>query len=195
MSSAGTVGRDDTLRLFLALRVPDDVRIALAAWAGEELSGGRLVAADKLHVTLAFLGARPARDLAPAVDALREGCAGARPIRLGVGAWHEARSVGWLELDDTTGAAAALASDLHDRLERLDVYRRESRPWLPHLTMLRYRKRPRLAPSLPDVRTFVPSDAAAYLSRLHPSGARYEVLESVPLEHTRTERAVGRSTR
>jgi hypothetical protein len=26
--------------------------------------------------------------------------------------------------------------------------------------------------------TFVPSDAAAFLSRLHPSGARYEVLET-----------------
>ena len=33
----------------------------------------------------------------------------------------------------------------------------------------------------PPLGTFVPSDAAAYLSRLHPGGARYEVLESVAL--------------
>ena len=33
-------------------------------------------------------------------------------------------------------------------------------------------------PPLPGTGTFVPSDAAAYLSRLHPTGAQYEVLES-----------------
>jgi 2'-5' RNA ligase len=82
---------------------------------------------------------------------------------------------------DRTGAAVGLAERLHERLEALGVYRRESRPWLPHLTVLRFRERPRLAPPLPETGTFVPSDAAAYLSRLHPSGARYEVLERVSL--------------
>ena len=66
-------------------------------------------------------------------------------------------------------------------LEALGVYRPESRPWLPHVTVLRFRERPRLAPPLPETGTFVPSDAAAFLSRLHPSGARYEVLERVSL--------------
>ena len=55
------------------------------------------------------------------------------------------------------------------------------RPWLPHLTVARWRVPPQLRPELPSVGTFVPSDAAAYLSRLHPGGARYEVLESVAL--------------
>jgi 2'-5' RNA ligase len=86
-----------------------------------------------------------------------------------------------LVLEDEGGSAAALADDLQERLERLGVYRRESRPWLPHLTVARWRERPRLQPELPSVGTFVPSDAAAYLSRLHPGGARYEVLESVAL--------------
>jgi 2'-5' RNA ligase len=94
---------------------------------------------------------------------------------------RETRSVGMLVLDDAGGAAGALASDLHERLERLGVYRREQRPWLPHVTMLRFRERPRLRPSLPDLGAFAPSDAAAFLSRLHPSGARYEVLESSAL--------------
>ena len=53
--------------------------------------------------------------------------------------------------------------------------------WLPHLTVARWRERPRLRLEPPPRRTFVPSDAAAYLSRLHPGGARYEVLESVAL--------------
>ena len=37
--------------------------------------------------------------------------------------------------------------DLQERLERLGVYRREGRPWLPHLTVARWRERPRLRPS------------------------------------------------
>jgi 2'-5' RNA ligase len=86
-----------------------------------------------------------------------------------------------LVLEDEAGRAAVLADDLHERLEGLGVYRREARPWLPHLTVARWRERPRLRPETPPRRTFVPSDAAAYLSRLHPGGARYEVLESVAL--------------
>jgi 2'-5' RNA ligase len=86
-----------------------------------------------------------------------------------------------LALRDEGGVAAVLADRLHGRLERLGVYRRETRPWLPHVTMLRFRTRPRLEPPLPQTGTFVPSGVAAYLSRLHPSGARYEVLERVSL--------------
>ena len=77
--------------------------------------------------------------------------------------------------------ALRLPDDVQDRLERLGVYHREGRPWLPHLTVARWRERPRRRLEPPPVGTFVPSDAAAYLSRLHPDGARYEVLESVAL--------------
>ena len=86
-----------------------------------------------------------------------------------------------LVLDDDAGAATDLAGRLHGWLEALGVYRPESRPWLPHVTVLRFRERPRLRPPVPDVGAFAPSGAAAFLSRLHPSGARYEVLESCPL--------------
>jgi len=86
-----------------------------------------------------------------------------------------------LVLADHDGAATRLAGRCHAGLETLGVYRQEARPWLPHLTLLRFRERPRLEPPLPGTGTFVPSDAAAYLSRLHPTGARYEVLERVSL--------------
>ncbi len=84
-------------------------------------------------------------------------------------------------LSDEDGRAATLARDLHGRLERLAVYEPEKRPWLPHVTVLRFRERPRLRPELPDVAPFVPSDAAAYLSRPSRSGARYEVVDAFPL--------------
>jgi 2'-5' RNA ligase len=84
-----------------------------------------------------------------------------------------------LTFDDEGGRAAALAAGLHGRLEALGVYEQERRRWLPHVTVLRFRERPRLRPALPALEPFVPSDAAAYLSRLRSGGAQYEVLESV----------------
>jgi hypothetical protein len=46
---------------------------------------------------------------------------------------------------------------------------------------VRFRERPRLRPPLLEIGPFAPSDASVYLSRLHPSGARYEVLASTLL--------------
>ncbi len=175
------MGDDERLRLFLALRVPDDVLQEVERWQREQLPGVRLVGHEQLHVTLAFLGHRPASELEAIVDALRATAADAGEIRLTPVRYRETRSVGMLVLDDEEGRAGALASDLHERLERLGVYDREQRRWLPHLTVARWRERPRLRPEPPPRRTFVPSDAAAYLSRLRPGGAEYRVLDSVAL--------------
>ena len=172
---------DDRLRLFLALRLPSPTLGALHAWAAAELHGGRVVPPEHLHATLAFLGSRPASELAAIGAALRAAAAAAEPIALEPARWRETRSVGMVVLDDEGGAAGRLAVELHGRLEALGVYRREQRPWLPHVTVLRFRSRPRLDPQLPALGRFAPSDAAAFLSRLHPTGARYEVLESFAL--------------
>jgi len=181
MTSRASVSGDERIRLFLALRPPADVLDAVERWQQEELPGVRVVPREHLHVTRAFLGHRPARELDAILGALREAAAGAGEIRLTPVRYRETRSVGMLVLEDEGGRAALLAGDLHERLETLGVYRCEGRPWLPHLTVARWRERPRLRLEAPSVRTFVPSDAAAYLSRLHPGGARYEVLESVAL--------------
>lgn len=178
MSTSGSV--EPRVRLFLALRLPEPVVAALVAWQERELRE-RIVAPENLHVTLAFLGSRPERELPAIVDELRGAARSARRPRFAVTGYRETRSVGMLVLADEDGRAAALAADVHERLERLGVYRREARPWLPHLTVVRFRERLRLRPELPELEPFSPSEAAAYLSRLHPSGARYEVLESVPL--------------
>ena len=87
-----------------------------------------------------------------------------------------------LVCDDADGRATRLAEGLHERLERLGVYERERREWLPHVTVVRFRRRPRLQPQLPDLEPFVTSEAAVYMSVLRPSGAQYEVLQSVALE-------------
>jgi RNA 2',3'-cyclic 3'-phosphodiesterase len=181
MSRPDSVGGDERLRLFLALRLPEDALDEVERWQRAQLSKVRVVPREHLHVTLAFLGHRPAGELDAVTGALRDAATMAGEIRLTSVRYRETRSAGMLVLEDEHGAAARLAGDLHERLERLGVYRREGRPWLPHLTVARWRERPRLRPEPPPRRTFVPSDAAAYLSRLRPGGAEYRVLESVAL--------------
>ena len=175
---------DERLRLFCGLRLPDEVAERLSAWQLEHLRDGRVVPRENLHVTLAFLGSRPRGDVEHVVRVLREAAAHAEPIELEVLRYREGRSAGMLVLRDEAGAATRLADDLQARLEALGVYRREAREWLPHVTVVRFRNRPRLHPPLPAPGPIRPSDAAAYLSKLRPGGAEYVVLESVTLGGT-----------
>ncbi len=182
MTRAGTVAGDERLRLFLALELPDDVTKALRAWRAEYLGHGRQV--ESFHVTLVFLGSRPSPELDPIVAALRDSVAEVPSFELEPVRYRETRAVGMLVLRDESGEATRLAIGLQARLERLGVYRREARPWLPHVTVVRFRERPRLHPPLPALGRFAPSGAAAFLSRLRPTGARarYETLGSYPFE-------------
>ena len=174
---------DERLRLFCALRLPAEVVERLAAWQHAELRRVRIVPPEHLHVTLAFLGHRPAAELDLVASGLRAAAAGGAAIRLRAKGYRETRSVGMLTLTDEEERATALALRLHERLEAAGVYRREGRPWLPHLTVLRFHgSRPRLRPTLDSLPPeIVPSDAAVFMSRLGPGGARYEVLETVSL--------------
>jgi RNA 2',3'-cyclic 3'-phosphodiesterase len=181
MSSRGTVGGNDRLRLFCGFRLPEPTLDLLERWQTRHLHG-RVVARENLHVTLAFLGSRPGNEVEAIADALRLAAEDTAPPVLTAARYRETRSVGMLVLDDEEdGRATRIADRLHERLEQLGVYRRESRPWLPHVTVLRFRERPRLRPPLPDLGAFSPSDAAVYHSALRPDGAQYRVLESVAL--------------
>jgi RNA 2',3'-cyclic 3'-phosphodiesterase len=184
MTSPDSVAGDERLRLFLALRLPDTALDDVESWQAAQLSGElRVVPRENLHLTLAFLGHRPAAELPAIVDALHTSAGLGGDYRLLPARYRETRSVAMLVFDDTGGAATALADDLQARLEALGVYRREGRPWLPHVTVARFRERPRLRPAPLTLRTgvLIPSDAAAYLSRPGPKGARYEVLTTAAL--------------
>ena len=181
MNVPATVEGRERARLFCGLRLPDQALDALQEWQSEQIRNGRPVPRHHLHVTLAFLGHRPVEELEPILGALREAAAAAGPIRLVPEGYRETRSVGMLVLTDLGGQATRLAEDLQGRLERLGVYEREQRQWLAHLTVVRFRERPRLQPPLPDLGEFSPSDAAAYHSVLRSSGAQYVVVESFAL--------------
>ncbi len=181
MTLPASLEGDERARLFLALLLPVGTVERLVPWQEAELRGVRIVPPAHLHVTLAFLGSTPVARYAEIASALGEAArAGERPV-LTVSRYRETRSVAMLAFDDREGRAARLAADLHGRLEGLGVYERERRAWLPHVTVARFRRPPRLAPALPDLGQVMPSEAAVYLSRLRPGGAQYEILESVAL--------------
>ena len=152
----------------------------LAAWQRAHLRPcGAVVPRGNLHVTLAFLGARPAarrgRDRRRAARRRRGGRADRAATRA---RYRETRSVGMVVLADEGGAAAALAADLGARLERLGVYR----PRAAGLAAARHRGAASASsrgcdPPLPELGRVSPSDAAVYSSVLRPGGAQYEVLE------------------
>jgi 2'-5' RNA ligase len=89
-------------------------------------------------------------------------------------------------LKDVTGAATVLAEDLRARLERLGTYRAERRPWLPHVTVLRFDKRAGLTPEITNIRSIHVVRSTLYRSVLgrasaEYSGARYDALETAAL--------------
>jgi RNA 2',3'-cyclic 3'-phosphodiesterase len=174
---------DERLRLFCALLLPGETVDLLVRWQAVALARApvRPVPRDNLHVTLAFLGSTSGEAVPGIAEALRDAARGVEPPVLAPVRYRETRSVGMIVLSDEVGRATRLAEGLWTGLEAIRVYERESRAWLPHVTVARFRERPRLSPALPDLGSVRTSDAAVMLSRLRPSGAQYEVLETVSL--------------
>ena len=172
---------DGRLRLFCALQLPGETIEELVAWQAANLPVGRIVSPGNLHVTLAFLGSRPAGEMPAIVAELRAASVGTGLVELRPLRYRETRSVGMIVLKDVTGAATALAEDLGARLERLGVYRSERRPWLPHVTVLRFRERAGLTPDGANIRSIHVVRSALYRSSLGPAGATYDALETAAL--------------
>jgi 2'-5' RNA ligase len=87
-------------------------------------------------------------------------------------------------IDDPTGALGDLQARVSAALAGTGVYTPEKRPFHPHATVarLRPRARPPRGADLPLAPlAFHPGAVTLYVSRLHPSGARYEPLARAPL--------------
>ena len=179
---------DESIRLFCALQLPPAAVDEVVSWQLENLARqlaehlpGRLVPRENLHVTLAFLGSRPVREVPAITAALADAAHEASPAELRPRSYRETRSVGMIVYEDPSGAATALAAAVGERLERLGVFRRERRPWLPHVTVLRFKERAGLAPEVANIRSFRAVRTALYSSTLRPGGAQYEALETAAL--------------
>jgi 2'-5' RNA ligase len=180
------VAGDGRIRLFCAFQLPPASAAELVAWQHEHLpadarSGCRLVPPANLHVTLAFLGSRPAAEITAISRALVEVAGTGNEVRLRPVEYRETASVGMIVYEDVSGAGERLRADLAERLEAIGAYRREARPWLPHITVRRCRVREGLALPVANIRSISVVRAALYASALRPAGAQYDVLETVPL--------------
>ena len=185
----------ERLRLFIAADLPTDVledlNKALAPLrARPEVDSARWTVPANQHITLKFLGWVDAGVVDEVADTLASVASLHEPSTITLaelGAFPSERRarVLWVGLDDQAGLLAALAGDLESALVPLGV-EAEKRGFTPHLTLARFKppasiagvlsEGPRVAPSQFDV-----GHLALYRSHLHPKGASYEVIGTIPL--------------
>lgn len=174
------------LRLFVALELPPPVQAALAAFRdASDPAVWRPLPTGALHLTLAFLGRRPAGDVAT-VQRVLEAAAGPAPRLALAGALllppRRARVLA-VSLADPDGTLAELQARVSAGLAAAGVFTPESRPFRAHATVARIRPREkaRSVSTEPEPLEFRGGPLTLFESRLHPNGARYEALSRVPL--------------
>jgi len=126
------------LRLFFALWPDPATQSAIAALATEvaEEANGRAVAADNIHLTLAFVGAQPAarvRELCALATAIE-----IAPFRLAldeIGCFRKT-GIAWLGASAVPPELVALHAWLGRALGRAGIAL-DARPFAPHLTLAR----------------------------------------------------------
>jgi 2'-5' RNA ligase len=193
---AETQTKSPRARLFVALDLPGAIREGIGAWAREALADPALrpVAAENLHITLAFLGHRPEQDAERVARAIEQSAAPAPLVELLDPVARPARGKPRLfALPALAPGAEQLQAQLSEILISERLYEPEKRPFWPHVTVARVRaegrgsRRPmrveRPPGSLP-VELREPNFSGRltlYRSELQPSGARYVPLAQVQL--------------
>jgi RNA 2',3'-cyclic 3'-phosphodiesterase len=178
--------------MFVALDLPAEARLALAAWRDRLTEGRRElrpVRAEALHVTLVFLGWQDEA----AAERIAEAAFGARPAvaapllaPAGVRALppRDPRLFA-LDLSDEEGRATQLQAAVSAALAAGRWYRPEKRPFWPHVTLARVKRGERRVPGLageqPPPEPFAGEKLTLYRSTLRPQGALYEPLAGVGL--------------
>ena len=174
-----------SLRLFVACDLPAEAERAVTVWQHKELARhDDLRVMPALHLTLAFLGAVDAArvpDLERILGGVRWSRADCRfrePLFLPA---HGKRRVVALELDDPAGTLRRLQGEVSAGLASEGLYEPEKRPWLPHVTVARFR-RPGHPFSLQNVNVgaFGVVRMVLYSSDLKPGGAVHSPLADFP---------------
>jgi RNA 2',3'-cyclic 3'-phosphodiesterase len=183
-------------RLFVALDLPDPVRAGIVAWGREALSDPalRLVAAESLHVTLAFLGWTAEKEVPRLAEIVEESRGRAPTIELGEPVPRPERGRPRLfALPASSPGTVELQARLQEKLVRARLYEPEKRPFWPHVTIARVRreergsKRPAFVEKRPGPlpknlsQLFRAVRLTLYRSELQPQGAQYTPLAQVEL--------------
>jgi RNA 2',3'-cyclic 3'-phosphodiesterase len=184
-------------RLFVALDLPDALREGIVAWGRTELRDPalRVVAPESLHITLAFLGYLPEKEIGSLAQIVEAIDSPSPTIELGdpiaKPTLERARIIA---LPVVSPGTVALQAELEEKLVAAKLFKPEKRPFWPHVTVARVKsagrgsKRPLgvskppkglskwlLEPNYEGIR------ARLYRSELNPMGARYTPLAQVEL--------------
>ncbi len=184
------------IRTFIAVKVEDTILARLRAVQQHLRTAGVQVAwvpAEGMHLTLKFLGNVAESRLPEITRALQLAANTLSPFHLSVvsvgGFPTPARlRVVWAGIGDGAGALCALAEAVDTQLVACG-FPREDRPFTPHITLGRVKSPAggsRLAELLGEHREetygeMAVSEIHLIRSNLSPTGARYTVLQVVPL--------------
>jgi 2'-5' RNA ligase len=183
-------------RLFVALELPAKLREGIVSWGKGELRDPalRVVAPKSLHVTLAFLGYLPEREIGRLGEIVRGLRAAAPTLRLeDPVAKPSLRRARLFALPAIAPAATALQHELERKLVAERLYKPEKRPFWPHVTVARAKsagrgsRRPAAVERPPGALPKKLLEAALcvrvtlYRSVLQPQGSRYTPLAQVEL--------------
>lgn len=188
--------RSPRARLFVALDLPEELRDGIVAWGRSELDDPalRVVPRESLHITLAFLGYLPEKEiwrLTKIVEGLE---APVLSIELGDPVVKPSpKRPRLFALPASSPGAVTLQAELEEQLVSARLYRPEKRPFWPHITVARVKpenrgsKPPRRVERTPGG---LPKDllqptnlvrVTLYRSEIQPQGARYTPLAQVEL--------------
>jgi 2'-5' RNA ligase len=191
--------KNERVRMFVALDLPESAREDIAAWSETALADPALrrVESESLHVTLAFLGDRPLSDVEPITEIIEWAAVDPVPMELGGPVGRPARGRPKLIALPVLGGPV---EGLEDRLGRIlafeGFYKPEERPYWPHVTVARVRGEgggsrqpmPVEIPSGPAptqrIGRFRGVRISLYFSELQPRGARYVPLAQAELPGT-----------
>ncbi len=185
------------MRAFVAIFPPSEIQAAAVAMALEAVrrhgvrAGDRVrwVRSENVHLTLKFLGGIQEEVLGDLCAALEETCAGHAPFDVGLaglGAFPSAQRarILWTGVGAGFDRLRALAADLEATLAPLG-FEREERPYTPHLTLGRVRRRPASFDALPTVTEdlrFQVRRVELAESTLTPEGAVYRIIGAFALK-------------
>lgn len=179
-----------SFRLFIAVELPPEAITGLVSWQEDYLASApslRMTPAEQLHITLVFIGPAGDRERELAVSQMdelssRTAIPASMPDLFGLPRGRSPRVIA-ARVEEPAGLLGVLHDEIADGLAAKGVYKREKRPFLPHVTIARPRGRTGidLAEIKPEPVQFTAVRATLYNSILKPSGALHRVLKSVQL--------------